>query len=439
MTTTFGHPYLAIKRIVDGTSLWYAGLMGYFQSVSQSFSNRSLDQQFITHPKYRQIALTIYVGVLINGLFNWLVGRPMTSVFSLPNGVPILIFCAAVGSLIFLEATRSSQPKSIGYLVVIVTLSGIAIAVSPYLFSQLLLLIAVLFAELTFSSRTSWITIGVTFFLLFMRMAFGPRRDFISVSDIQALMMYILVMLLILLMGRLIKGEWDNGRRLSSLHDELNESHQQLKQTSDKLTELAVVNERNRMARDIHDSLGHHLAAVSVQLEMAIKLFEREPSASLQAMTVAKSATQEALEEVRQSVGALQQPNQPFELASAVDLLISRIASQSLSIAKIIDGDEHSFSQKIRLVFFRAIQEGLTNAHKHASASRVNIWLQFSRQQARLRIIDDGVGFDVAQESAGNGLSGMRERVSELDGIVEIDSRPDEGTVLDITIPKPNS
>ncbi|MEM7030814.1 MAG: ATP-binding protein [Chloroflexota bacterium] len=89
----------------------------------------------------------------------------------------------------------------------------------------------------------------------------------------------------------------------------------------------------------------------------------------------------------------------------------------------------------IRMVLFRAMQEGLTNIHKHAAASRVNLWLQFSDEQAHLRIVDNGTGFDLSATTQGMGLVGVRERVATLGGTFAIDSRQNEGTVLDIIIP----
>ena len=132
----------------------------------------------------------------------------------------------------------------------------------------------------------------------------------------------------------------------------------------------------------------------------------------------------------------MRQDDESFELLSAVEILISRIGSDQLVINYQFDGDETLYSQAERVAFFRAIQEGLTNVYKHANASHINLWLQFLPSQARLRIIDDGVGFEPHQSEKGSGLKGVRERVESLGGTVLIESRPDEGTVLDILLPQ---
>ena len=106
-----------------------------------------------------------------------------------------------------------------------------------------------------------------------------------------------------------------------------------------------------------------------------------------------------------------------------------------LDIKFKVDGDESDYSQMSRMVLYRAVQEGLTNAHKHAAASRVSLWLQFKNKQAHLRIVDNGTGFDAEEQTRGMGLQGIRERVAKLGGSFAIDSRLSEGTVLDILIP----
>ncbi len=422
-------------RIVWNGCVWYAGTM-------DKLPVKSAENQPVTHPQYRQIALAIYGGVLIVGLFDWFSGHPPSTIIPLDLNTRLIIFCVTLVALIALELVRPTVTPSTTtkwaavYLIIIICLSSLALTLSNYIYTQLLFLSAVLFAELTFHRRISILTTITAFALLFLRMALGPQRDFISIRDAQALLIFLVMLLLIWLMARLIKSESSNRLHLQTLNDELRVSHQQLQENSEQLTKLAVVNERNRMAREIHDSLGHHLTAVSIQLEMALKLHERNPSTSIEAIKQAKIATREALHDVRQSVGALRHPNETFDLAPAVELLVGRISNDKLAVTYRLDGDESYCPQSMRLAFYRAVQEGLTNIHKHAAATRVNLWLQFTRQQARLRIIDDGIGFDLAKKTDGTGLQGLRERIEGLGGTLTIDSRPNEGTVLDLIIPQ---
>lgn len=388
-----------------------------------------------THPQYRQIAVIIYSCVLFVGIFDFVAGRPPTSSLPIGASMRLFIFCAAILAMCALEwVQQSRQTRSwispALHLVLVTLLSGIPLPLSNANYGQLLLLIPILFAELTFDRWVSYLTIFVVFGFRFMRAAFGESPNFISVVDMQALLIFSVLIILIWLMARLIKSEWSNRLDLQTLHSELKESSAQLAQ-------MAVINERNRLARDIHDSVGHHLAAVSIQLEMASKLHEGDPDTSLGAIHQAQAATQDALKDVRKSVGALRQSDETFELVPAVELLISRVSTDQCPINYRLDGDAAMCTEPMRLVFFRAIQEGLTNVHKHADASRINLWLQFLPQQARLRIIDDGVGFNPQHETNGTGLKGIRERVEAFGGTLNIESRLNEGTFLDIILPQP--
>ncbi|MEM7335403.1 MAG: sensor histidine kinase [Chloroflexota bacterium] len=399
------------------------------------------ESQLTTHPQFRQIALVVYIGVFLIGLLDWLSGRPPSTLWEIDPTIRLTIFCVAMSLLILMEIGRQSIFKSHMlvwgrlYLIVTIILGGIVLAISNYFYSQLLFLVTILFSELTFQRRIRAITILTIFMLLFARMAFGPRGDFISSRDLENLAIYILAMLLIMMLARLIKRESSQRQNLEKLNNDLKSSHHQLQASTEQLAEMAVVNERNRLARDIHDGLGHHLAAVNIQLEMGMKLYEQDPEATLKAMEAAKTAAKEALNDVRNSVQTLREADEQFELEPAIKLLIERFQNQEFDIRLKIDGDEADYSQVSRMVLYRAVQEGLTNAHKHASATRVSLWLQFKNEQAHLRIVDNGSGFDAETRTRGMGLQGIRERVAKLGGSFAIDSRKSEGTVLDILIP----
>ncbi len=387
-----------------------------------------------THPQYRQIAVIIYSCVLIVGIFDYIIGRPPTSNIDLPSNIRLVIFCLAIicmGVLEWIQQSKRTQGliHPALHLALVTILSGIPLQLSNPNYGQLLLLIPILFAELTFARWIPYLTVSVVFGFRFLRAAFGESPNFISTVDVQALLIFSVLILLIWLMACLIKSEWSNRLNLQTLNNEL-------KETSAQLAQMAVINERNRLARDIHDSVGHHLAAVSIQLEMADRLHERDPQASKAAIHQAQSAAHGALQDVRQSVSALRHADDSFELLPAVELLVSRIATDQLAINYQLDGDETLYSQPVRLAFFRAVQEGLTNVYKHAAASHINLWLQFLPNQARLRIVDDGIGFDTRGDANGTGLKGIQERVEALGGTVLIESRPNEGTILDIVLPQ---
>ena len=228
-----------------------------------------------------------------------------------------------------------------------------------------------------------------------------------------------------------------------SLLVELEQSRQQLKAYAAQAWELATAEERNRLARDIHDSIGHYLAGVNIQLEKALTFHRRDPAAAEQAMHDAKRAAREALQDVRQSVRALRHSSELFSLSTALTDLAARWRNGRMTIALNIEGDETGYSKPALMALYRVAQEGLTNVHKHAQASQVQICLKLGSEAAHLRLCDNGQGF--AQEETEQvstnpghhyGLQGIRERLAFLGGQLAIKSTPGTGTILTVTIPK---
>jgi signal transduction histidine kinase len=199
-----------------------------------------------------------------------------------------------------------------------------------------------------------------------------------------------------------------------------------------QVAELATATERNRLARDIHDSLGHHLTVIAVQLEKASAFRERDPAAADQALADARLSTRYALEDVRQSVGALHDRGS-FALGTALRTLVARMDDGRFAVDLDIDGDETRFAGPTLMALYRAAQEGLTNASKHAGASTVTVRVRLADGAARLTVADDGRGFERAEP--GFGLRGMDERLRLVGGSLSVDASPGGGTRLLVTIP----
>jgi signal transduction histidine kinase len=234
----------------------------------------------------------------------------------------------------------------------------------------------------------------------------------------------------------LIRQERLNRRRAERLVRDLEESHRQLQAYAAQVAELATTEERDRLARDIHDSLGHYLSVINVQLEKALAFRERNPTEADQAVRDSKRLAGEALQEVRQSVSALRSAPEPFSLVESLRQLVNNAQTGQFSIELDISGDECGYSRQSLLTLYRAAQEGLTNVQKHAQASRVIVILRFNGQKASLSISDNGQGFDPALTNGGYGLRGVRERLGLIRGSLKLESAPGRGTTLLITVPK---
>ena len=227
-------------------------------------------------------------------------------------------------------------------------------------------------------------------------------------------------------------------RRLSeALNHELEAANARLEAMSARERTLAVVEERNRMAREMHDSLGHRLTVAVVQLEGAQRLIPSDPERAGRMVGAMRDQMKEALGELRSSVAALRAPvEDDLPLGPALKQLGARFAEGTgLAVDVSIPEDLPELSPAQRLALYRAAQEGLTNAHKHAGARRVRLNLARTPSTVSIEAIDDGAGIDAADAAGSFGLMGLRERAAQLGGTVQLASMPDEGARLVFEIP----
>ena len=216
----------------------------------------------------------------------------------------------------------------------------------------------------------------------------------------------------------------------------LAEANQQLRDRASQVAELATTKERNRLAREIHDSLGHYLTVVNVQIAAAQTLLAHDQPRALDHLSKAQLLTQEGLAEIRRSVAALRaSPIESRPLAEALAILVEHWNAAGLSVSLTVDGTIRSLTPQANLTLYRTAQEALTNVEKHARANGVELHLDFSRQHlVRLSIKDDGVGSD--RSEGGFGLLGVRERVQILNGSVRVRTEVGQGFELEVELPE---
>jgi signal transduction histidine kinase len=224
---------------------------------------------------------------------------------------------------------------------------------------------------------------------------------------------------------------------IQRLATDLHQANHRLAEYAAQIEELATMRERNRVAREIHDNLGHYLTVVNVQIAAAKTIMDSDPDKAQDALSKAQILTQEGLTAVRQSVSALREsPLENQTLSEALNKLISESRETGLVTELIIEGSLTSSDPKIELTLLRAVQEGLTNVRKHARASRVDILLRYAPSQTVLSLKDNGVGTAVSNEVDGSfGLIGIQERVQLLGGQMRIDTGLNEGFQFTITLP----
>jgi len=229
--------------------------------------------------------------------------------------------------------------------------------------------------------------------------------------------------------------------RAESLLKDLQSANAALEAAHQKEKELAIAEERVRLARDIHDGLGHHLTVLSIQLQAAAKLVERNPQAAAEAIQACRLEAQAALEEVRRSVSFMRQsPAESQPLAEALAALVGTFENHSgLKADFELAGSPVELSAFAWQTIYRTIQEGLTNAQKHAvNVSRISVRLAFEPELVRLLVADDGqspVAVEKPGSSAGFGLAGLRERVTQLGGVFQCGPARSGGFKIEICIP----
>lgn len=221
-------------------------------------------------------------------------------------------------------------------------------------------------------------------------------------------------------------------QRAEDLRRELESANAQLRAHAAQAEELATTRERNRLAREIHDGVGHYLAVVKTQLDAAAALLSSDPARARDAVEKAARLAHDALEDVRRSVGTLRTDTVRPPLPEVLRELAS-VASPVPALR--IEGSPRPLGAAAEHALFRSAQEGLTNLRKHARATTATLTLDFrAPDRVRLELADNGVGPNGAP-SGGYGLQGIRERTEVLGGKMDAGPRTDGGFRLCVEVP----
>jgi len=216
-------------------------------------------------------------------------------------------------------------------------------------------------------------------------------------------------------------------RRQMDAREEQRRLNSELRATRALLAESSRLNERSRISRELHDLLGHHLTALSLNLEVATHLSEGKPREHIkQAQSLAKLL----LSDVREAVSQLRHDD-AIDLREALFSLVDGVPS--LEVRLDVPPDFRISDPLRAQMLLRATQEIITNAARHSGAARLDLRIASGQAGVLLEARDDGRGADAVQ--AGNGLQGMRERVAEFAGTLEIETSPGQGFALRLHLP----
>ncbi|HET9999270.1 MAG TPA: sensor histidine kinase, partial [Ktedonobacteraceae bacterium] len=255
---------------------------------------------------------------------------------------------------------------------------------------------------------------------------------------------------------RLISERYERNQLIQELaqaHSELEEAHRRLAESVAQEQELAVLRERTRLAREMHDTVGHALVLISIKLEAARRLRERDPQRCDQELEATGEIARATMNDLRVSIADLRSPALEREPASRALASYAREMAQraGLHVTCDLHPDIEGLSAPVEETLWKVGQEALTNVEKHARAR--NVALHISRQDGSIvmRVQDDGVGLPLelrqCQENGDHtcaspeghyGLSGMYERVASIGGHISLestDSSDSHGTVVKVALP----
>lgn len=230
------------------------------------------------------------------------------------------------------------------------------------------------------------------------------------------------------------------GRRsVETLYGELQAAHTQLQRMHQQASELAVTQERNRLAREIHDSLAHYLTVINLQLEAAEKLGRDQTERAIEHVQRARSLAIDCLQDVRRSVGALRATSlEDLALPELLRKLTAEFTETGLRVSLDIQlPPEVRVGPDPTLVLFRAAQEGLTNVQRHARATEATITLSHRDSSLELIVEDNGIGppTNGTNGTRGFGIAGLQERVDLVGGRLTFGRAERGGARLAVSVP----
>ena len=374
----------------------------------------------IPRPRRTDLALAAALGVVIE------VELVLTSVRQTPL-VPALLLGAVLTAAM---AWRSTAPLATLTAVGAVALA-LALADTP---PENLASTTILVAILSFAigahlarrrAQAGLVGVGV---LVVVVTALGPDQ---TIGDV--------IFPVVLFAGCWALGRFGRGR--AHLTAELRARTEQLERERTERERDAVARERVRIARELHDVVAHSVSVMVVQAGAARSVLDRDPEASVRALGAVEATGREALTEMRRLLGILRPDGEdadhsPQPSLDRLGALIARSRDAGLDVELRIEGRAAPLAPGVDLTAFRLVQEGLTNALKHAGPAHAEVVLRYAPRALDVEVRDDGRGAPrVNGDGAGHGLIGMRERVALYDGALETGARDGGGFAIHAHLP----
>ena len=258
-----------------------------------------------------------------------------------------------------------------------------------------------------------------------------PESWQVSVFQTNVIILFTLVLLFVFLLVDALLSAYKNQQKLAI-------AHAQLQQYALQVEGQAALQERNRIAREIHDSLGHSLTAQTILLENVLLFWQQDAERAKSYLLEAKDSSYQALKEVSRAVAALRdspQPDKPLQVA--IPELLNKVCQSTPMTPTCEINITTPLSDELSLAAYRIVQEALTNEVKHSQATQLSVQLFTKPQSLCVQVLDNGKGFDPSKNTTGFGLRGMKERAIALGGTGQIWSSPGAGCRISVILPLP--
>ena len=254
------------------------------------------------------------------------------------------------------------------------------------------------------------------------------RRVLLGLVFNSALLFAFVLAFVLLLVGAVL-AEYESRAKLV-------QANRRLREYALQIENQATLQERNRIAREIHDSVGHYLTAQSIQLENTALFLAQDQIKAASHLAKARQLGKDALTNIRASIATLRtNPLQERSLLTTIEELILEFQSNTnIAIASEIDLIS-TLPTEVNTALYRIVQEALTNISKHSQATKVNLSLKETGSKILLSIQDNGCGFNQSDNTTGFGLQGMKERTAALHGKIAIMSKYSQGCRINVEIP----
>ena len=309
---------------------------------------------------------------------------------------------------------------------------------------SMLLSVNMLFVAWQFNLRAVFLYFGAvlgTLFLFFWQNQLFANPE-LAISSINITLFVTLITMLLpgYLIAHLMTQQRQQRAALTNAAEEQARTNEQLVHYAASLEELTISRERNRLARELHDTLAHSLSAVTVQLGAVETLWENDPDEAKALLAQADGSARDGLDEARRALQALRaSPLEDLGLVFALEALAKEAAARTNTTL-------HLDLPKMNLTFlephieqsiYRVAQEALENSVRHASAKNLWVSLIESSEQLELNIKDDGQGFNQSASTPSGhfGITGMEERAHVIGGTLQVNGLVGEGTTVQLVVP----